>query len=212
MTDDRWKRPISWQSAAVIAILAAIWLVMLLGGTGQYDQAVDRALYVGREPALVEFARVLTALGEPTMLIGASILCSLWLWSVGRGRLGLALLLVALLGRGLSELQKILVDRPRPTLETHLVMVKSASFPSGHAMSSMVFYLALAMALAGHSRWRNATLAAAVLLSLLIGTSRIMLGVHWPSDVVGGWAVGAAWVLLALRPVERLVRADTPAP
>ena len=73
----------------------------------------------------------------------------------------------------------------------------------------MIFYLALALALTGHSRWRGVTIAAAVALSLLIGISRVMLGVHWPSDVVAGWAFGALWVLTALHPIERFLRADS---
>ena len=63
----------------------------------------------------------------------------------------------------------------------------------------MIFYLALALALTAGTRWHRPAAAAAVLLSLLIGTSRVMLGVHWPSDVVGGWAFGLLWVLLTLR-------------
>lgn len=196
------------QYVARIPVLAAIWLAMLLGGTGAVDRSIYETVYAGHRPVLAALAHVLTAVGEPTVLIVASLVCALWLWRAGRARLGLSLLFVALVGRGLSEIQKILVDRPRPSLEPHLVLVKTQSFPSGHAASSMIFYLALAIALAGHSRWRRVAIAAAVVLSLLIGTSRVMLGVHWPSDVVGGWAFGALWVFLALHPTEHLLRAD----
>ncbi|MFL6776556.1 MAG: phosphatase PAP2 family protein, partial [Sphingomicrobium sp.] len=90
-----------------------------------------------------------------------------------------------------------------------LVVVKTQSFPSGHAASSMIFYLALAIALTSGTRWQRAAPAAAVILSLLIGTSRVMLGVHWPSDVIGGWTFGMMWVLLTLRPAERLLSASS---
>jgi undecaprenyl-diphosphatase len=136
------------------------------------------------------------------------MLCAIWLWRDGRGRLGLTLLLIAMLGRGLSEVQKFWIARARPDLEPHLVVVKTRSFPSGHATSSMIFYLALALALTADTRWRRPAAAAAVLLSLMIGTSRVMLGVHWPSDVIGGWSFGMLWVLLTLRPAERLLRAS----
>jgi undecaprenyl-diphosphatase len=116
---------------------------------------------------------------------------------------------VALVGRGLSELQKYWIARVRPDLEPHLVVVQTSSFPSGHAASSMIFYLALAIALTAGTRWSRAAAAGAVLLSILIGTSRVMLGVHWPSDVIGGWAFGMLWVFLALKPAERLLRADS---
>jgi undecaprenyl-diphosphatase len=121
------------------------------------------------------------------------------------------LLLIAMLGRGLSEVQKYWIARVRPGLEPHLVIVKTSSFPSGHATSSMVFYLALALALTAHKPWHRTAAAGAILLSLLVGISRVMLGVHWPSDVIGGWAFGMLWVLLTLKPAERLLRADSSA-
>ena len=197
-----------WRLPAAATLLAAIWLAMLLWGTGPLDRSVYEALYAGHRPALLVAARIFTALGEPTVLIAASLVCALWLWKAGRARLGLVLLLIALLGRGLSEVQKYWVARVRPDMEPHLVVVKTQSFPSGHASSSMIFYLALAIAVTAGTRWHRLAAAAAVLLSLLIGLSRVMLGVHWPSDVIGGWAFGMLWVLLTLRPAERLLRAE----
>lgn len=209
MIDQTLSRRTQWRLVAAIVTLAVIWLAMLLGGTGSLDRSVYEALYAGHRPTLLVAARIFTALGEPTVLIVACGLCALGLWYAGRGRLGLVLLLIALLGRGLSEVQKYSIARMRPNLEPHLVAVKTSSFPSGHATSSMVFYLTLALALTAHSRWRRVAIASAILLSLLIGTSRVMLGVHWPSDVIGGWAFGMLWVLLALRPAERLLRANS---
>lgn len=198
-----------WRFVALVVALAAIWLAMLLWGGGPLDRALYEALYAGHRPALFAIARAITAFGEPTVLIGACAACTLWLWYAGRGRLGVTLLLIALIGRSLSEAQKYWIARVRPDLEPHLVVVKTSSFPSGHAASSMIFYLALALALTAGTRWSRPAAAAAVLLSLLIGTSRVMLGVHWPSDVIGGWAFGMLWVLLTLRSAERLLRADS---
>jgi len=202
----------SWRLTAAVAALAALWLAMLLLGGGPLDQRIYQTLYAGGHPMLVSAGLCFTALGEPTVLIAAGVACWLWLWYAGRARLGLALLLVALVGRGLSEIQKFWVARPRPDLEPHLVVVQTRSFPSGHAASSMIFYLTLALALAGGTRWARLAAAGAILLSLLIGTSRVMLGVHWPSDVIGGWAFGLLWVLVALVPAERLLRADSRVP
>jgi undecaprenyl-diphosphatase len=208
MTGQPPPRPVQWRLVAAIALLAAIWLAMLLGGGGSIDRAIYQALYVGGHPGRILVARVFTALGEPTVLIAASALVALWLWHRGRGRLGLTLLLVTMTGRGLSEIQKYWIARARPGLEPHLVVVKTNSFPSGHSTGSMIFYLTLAILLAAGSRWRRSAVASATLLSLLIGTSRVTLGVHWPSDVVGGWAFGLLWVLLTIKPAERLLRAD----
>jgi len=85
--------------------------------------------------------------------------------------------------------------------------VKTSSFPSGHATSSMIFFLTLALVLGAETRWQRPAVIAAILLSLAIGTSRVMLGVHWPSDVIGGWAFGMLWVLLTLRLAGRWIQA-----
>jgi len=177
---------------------------MLLFGRDALDRSVYGALYAGGRPALILVARVFTFLGEPTILVGAGFLVAAWLWYRRRGRFALGLLLVILVGRGLAEAQKYWIARARPTLEPHLVVVKTSSFPSGHAASSMIFYFTLALALAP-AQWRRLAAAGAVLLSLLVGTSRVMLGVHWPSDVIGAWSFGLLWVLVTLRPAERLI-------
>lgn len=195
--------------AQSIVAFAAIWLAMLLSGAGPVDRSVYEALYVGGHPALVRIALALTFLGEPTILVSAGFFVAAWLWWKRHHRLAIILLLIVLIGRGVSELQKYWIVRARPDLEPHLVLVKTSSFPSGHAASSMIFYLSLALALTVDTRWHRIAAAAAILLSFLIGTSRVMLGVHWPSDVVGGWAFGMLWVLLTLRLSERLFRTDS---
>lgn len=197
--------------AGAALALACIWLAMLILGRGPLDRAIYEALYAGGRPALVLIARIFTALGEPTVLIGAGFIVAALLWRPGRGHLAVALLLVILLGRGLNEVQKYWIARARPDFEPHLVVVKTSSFPSGHATSSMIFYLTIALALVPTGRPRRIATAGAILLSLLIGTSRVMLGVHWPSDVIGGWSFGLLWVLLTLRPAERLFGTDSPA-
>jgi membrane-associated phospholipid phosphatase len=192
---------------AALGALAAIWLAMLLWGAGPLDRQLYESLYVDHHPVQVALARFFTALGEPTMLIAAGVGVALWLWYARRTRLALALVGVVAVGRGLAEIQKYWVARVRPDAEPHLVFVHTSSFPSGHAANSMIFYLALALALTAGTRWQRPAVAGAVLLSLLIGISRVMLGVHWPSDVIGGWAFGMLWVLLTLRLAERLTAA-----
>jgi undecaprenyl-diphosphatase len=206
---DRLSPRVQWRFTIAVLALAGAWLAMLVGGAGPADRALYEALYAGHRPALLVIARFFTLLGEPTWLIGASAVIALWLWYAGRARAGSVLLAVTLTGRLLGEAQKYWIARARPAMEPHLVVVKTSSFPSGHATSSMIFYVALALLLMGAGRRRGASVAAAIMLSLLIGTSRVMLGVHWPSDVVGGWAFGLLWVLLTLRPAERLLRSNS---
>jgi undecaprenyl-diphosphatase len=212
MKETKASRPSRLRLPLAVVVLASIWLVMLLWGAGPLDHRIYEALYVGDHPALVAVARFFTALGEPTVLISAAVACALWLWYAGHRHLPLVLIAVTMIGRGLSQLQKYWIARLRPDLETHLVVVKTSSFPSGHATSSMIFYLTLALALTAGTRWHRGAVVGAVLMSICVGLSRVMLGVHWPSDVIGGWSFGMLWVLLTLRLAGRWLAGDSGGP
>jgi undecaprenyl-diphosphatase len=206
MTAPRPARGAEYRFIGALIALVVIWLLMLLWGGGPLDRAIYEAVYVGNSPALVPIARVFTALGEPTVLIAASFVVALGLWLRGHRHLPLVFIAITMFGRAISELQKYWIARPRPDLETHLVVVKTSSFPSGHANSSMVFFLTLALALTADTRWQRTAVIGAIGLSILVGVSRVMLGVHWPSDVVGGWALGMLWVLVTLRLAGRFIQ------
>jgi undecaprenyl-diphosphatase len=105
-------------------------------------------------------------------------------------------------GSLLSTILKLIFARPRPNIVPHLVEVSSASFPSGHAMLSAVVYLTLGALLSrveGPPRIKIYILSVAILLTFLVGVSRVYLGVHWPTDVLAGWCAGAAWATLCWR-------------
>jgi membrane-associated phospholipid phosphatase len=208
MTGSRRPSAAAGRFIAAIVVLVAVWLTMLAWGAGPLDRAIYEMLYAGDGSALATVARFFTALGEPTILIGAGIGCALWLWYAGHRHLPWLLIAITMVGRSLSELQKYWIARLRPELEPHLVVVKTSSFPSGHATSSMIFYLTVAIVLTQGTRWQWPAVGGAILLSLLIGISRVMLGVHWPSDVIGGWAFGMLWVLLTLRLAGRVLRSS----
>jgi undecaprenyl-diphosphatase len=130
--------------------------------------------------------------GGGKILIAASLLGAFLLYLRSANRDALLLLFICLSGRLLVDLQKVTIARLRPETE-HLVDLHTMSFPSGHAANAAITCLALALLLSG----RPGVIAAALLFAIAIGTSRIMLGVHWPSDVIGGFAFGLFWVLLA---------------
>ena len=178
---------------------------MLALGGGPLDRHIYEALYAGDRPALLAIARGVHRFGRADLADRRGIACALWLFYAGHRHLPWVLAAIVLVGRGLSEAQKYWIARVRPDLEPHLVVVKTSSFPSGHATSSMIFYLSLALVLTAGTRWSRPAVAGAILLSLAIGTSRVMLGVHWPSDVIGGWAFGMLWVLVTLRLAGRLI-------
>ena len=105
-------------------------------------------------------------------------------------------------GTVLSFGLKLVFERPRPDLVAHLVEVQTASFPSAHAMLSATTYLTLGALLArfeDRRRLKSYVLGVAIGLTVLVGISRIYLGVHWPTDVIAGWCAGAAWAVACAR-------------
>ncbi|MCY0096241.1 phosphatase PAP2 family protein [Hoeflea ulvae] len=117
-------------------------------------------------------------------------------------RYGAAVYAVLAVGSGalLSQTLKQYYGRPRPDLVDHMDTVHTMSFPSGHAMVTTVAYLTLASLVIGFLTDRRAriyVLAVAVFVAVIVGVSRVYLGVHWPSDVAAGWALGAAWASLS---------------
>jgi undecaprenyl-diphosphatase len=188
------------------AALVAVWLAMLLLGAGAADRELLLALYAADEPWLSLGAIGLTNLGGARFLIPVAVLGGLWLLYRRRPGDALTLLGAVLLGKLLVLVQKAWLARLRPEENMRLVEVSDLSFPSGHAANSMVLYLMLALLLFDDPRKRRIAAACAIALSGLIGLSRPLLGVHWPSDVVGGWAFGLLWVMLCLRVAQTLKR------
>ena len=157
------------------------------------------------------------AADDITSLGGISVLGLFALIAVGflvmqRKRLSALLLVVSLAGGVvLSEGLKAVFERERPPLEYQAVETLNASFPSGHALLSTVFYLTLGVMLTRafpQRRLKAYALGVGVILALLVGATRIYLGAHWASDVFAGWCVGAAWAMalwLAAYAVQRFV-------
>jgi undecaprenyl-diphosphatase len=178
------------------------------GETHAFDTAVLLALRSPIDPAdplgpgwVEEVARDVTALGGMAVLVTVTLTAAGYLWLLGRR--GSAMLVLGAVGSGIaaSMLVKAGFDRPRPDLVPHGAVTYTSSFPSAHAMLSALVYLTLAVLLARvekRRRIRAYILVVAILLSLAVGVSRIYLGVHWPTDVLAGWAAGAGWALACL--------------
>lgn len=178
---------------------------MTEGETMSIDKALMLALRTSDPSVPVGppwFANImlqLTALGGGPVLWLLIILAAGYLLAARRYSTAAFLVAAVSLGMGLSTLLKGLFERPRPELVAHLVQVQTTSFPSGHAMNSAVVYLTLGGLLARAQKRRGVRiylLSAAIALTVIVGFSRVYLGVHWPSDVAAGWCVGAAWALL----------------
>lgn len=169
--------------------------------------AIDHALLLwfrdGVQPGrpsgpawVLKAARDLTALGGGPVLTLVTVLGGGYLVARRQARSALLLILAASSGAWMNSALKHGFARVRPDVVPHLMEVSSASFPSAHAMNSAVIYLTLAALLAmaePHRRVGSYLLGAALCLTLLIGLTRIYLGIHWPSDVLAGWSIGTAW-------------------
>lgn len=143
----------------------------------------------------------LTALGGRTVIAFITLIAAGYLTTMDRTRSAIVLTSTIASGALLNMLLKSLFDRVRPDLVSHLADAHSTSFPSAHAMNSAIAYLTLGALIGSESASRSTRLflmTAAIVVTLLVGFSRVYLGVHWPSDVIVGWGVGACWVALCL--------------
>ncbi|WP_243369338.1 phosphatase PAP2 family protein [Microvirga solisilvae] len=148
---------------------------------------------------LEEAARDFTGLGGYAILTMLTAATVIYLLMAGKRAAALLVLVSIVGGALLSTGLKMGFERPRPDLVPHATRVYTASFPSGHAMLSAITYLTLGALLARVEKSRRISafiMGLAIVMTLLVGASRVYLGVHWPSDVLAGWSVGAAWAAL----------------
>jgi len=146
-----------------------------------------------------EMGRDLTALGSIGVLTLVTLSVAGFLILDGKKIASLLIMATVVGGLVISTMMKMSFDRPRPNLVPHGAHVYTASFPSGHSAQSAVVYLTLGALLARVYRRRRLkayVLFLAMLVAFLVGVSRVYLGVHWPTDVLAGWTLGATWALL----------------
>jgi undecaprenyl-diphosphatase len=198
----------------VLGIVAGAWAFgeiadeVMAGGADAFDTrvlllmrtATDRHDPVG--PLWLEgLARDFTALGSVGVLGFVTLATLGFLVLQQKTRVALLVLVTVAGGQVLSSSLKLFFARPRPDLVLHLTSVHTASFPSGHAMMTAVTYLTLAALLARMQpqiRLKAYLLLLGLSLTLIVGITRVYLGVHWPTDVLAGWTVGTAWAMLCL--------------
>ncbi len=203
------RRPGPYIPAGLAALLlwgfAAVADEVLEGDTTVFDSTVKGWFRAPGAPEtpwgpvwLQEAVRDLTALGSFTVLGTVLVATVLYLAFSGKLRSALFVLISVIGGTILSTGLKAAFDRPRPDVEA-AARVFTASFPSGHATVSAVVYLTLGLLMAeavSHGRLKAYFIVLGILLTFAIGVSRIYLGVHFPTDVLAGWALGGAWALV----------------
>jgi len=187
---------------AVLATLILVFLLAFLFGgpenVGDVD-AIRQSLGIRiAHPDLTAAMIAVTQTGSAYATLGLAGIVAAWLWLRGaRGRA--YLLAIMVVGERLTmDGLKLLVGRPRPSIDAHPVATHSSSFPSGHSANTMAVFVAIAL-FAAPPAYRRPAVIAAVAMSVLVGSTRPYLGVHWPSDVIGGWALGLIAVWIAVR-------------
>lgn len=194
--------------ALVAFLLAALGLIVdevTEGDTLQFDQAFLLSLREPGDPTnpigptwLEEVARDITALGGVVVLTLLTTLVTIHFMLRGKPRSGLLVAVAAISGTLISNILKVTFDRPRPEL-TAIMEYGRGSFPSGHSTMAAVVYLTLGVMLAettGKPSLKAFYLATAGLVIVLVGLSRLYLGVHYPTDVAAGWMIGASWAII----------------
>ena len=195
------------------ALAGSVWAFLGIAGEmteGEltaFDRRILLALRDPQHPAnpigpkgFEESMRDMTALGGVTVLTLVVLVAILILVFHRKRRQALVFAATIAATFASSEVLKHLYNRPRPDLVPHGSYVYSASFPSGHSTLSAATYLTLATVIASLEPKRESKLliyAVAILMVVAVGFSRIYLGVHWPSDVLAGWSLGAGWALAA---------------
>lgn len=193
----------------LVVALIALSGVLLIGedarepnGPLPADSRILRFAVDHRSGGLVTLARVFSHLGDPVVLVVLAIVATAALWRRSRSVLPSIVPLGALVvAAAIEATAKAVIGRPRPPVVFHLLAESDASFPSGHATGSAAFYVALALVLAaGINRpvGRVALVAGGAVLAALIGISRVVLGVHWVTDITVGWLLGGACAISAV--------------
>lgn len=196
----------------LLVLVVGVWSFVELadevseGSTKRFDEWMVRAMRTPQDPSdpigppwLEEIGRDLTALGGVAVMLLTIAAVAGFLFLERRSRSAWFVIVASLGGLALSMGLKQLYHRERPAIVPHLSAVYTHSFPSGHSMLSAAVYLTLGALLARTVKDRATRLycvIVAVLLTGLVGVSRVYMGVHYPTDVLAGWAAGGSWAVL----------------
>ncbi|MBW4546668.1 MAG: phosphatase PAP2 family protein [Symplocastrum torsivum CPER-KK1] len=164
-----------------------------------FDKEILLTLKELHTPVLDKVMLGFTFLGEPVILLIVCLVIGTWLLTRGQRSQATILIIAAAGAIALNNLLKVLFGRARPMLWERVVDVGQYSFPSGHAMISMVIFGIIGYLVSSKfPLWRIGIISLTILLVTGIGLSRLYLGVHWPTDIVAGYAAGLVWLITCI--------------
>ena len=199
--------------AATAILLVALWAVMVGPGFGDADRTLLEAIYVGHRPLLKFLARQVGHFGAPEATLVLTLMASVILMSQRRYWTASIPPFALLFAHSLAVLQRDLLGRARPDGLVGLESLHAPSLPPTRVVDPMTAYLLFALLLANNPRYRRLAITVALLVGGSNGVVRVLLGHHWPSDSVAGWAFGALVALCAyeiskIMPTPELELAD----
>lgn len=209
-----WMHEVHPRLMSFVATVGIVWLavclLLLLGLSSLAEEVLEQEAFAFDEtvllwinqfanPALNQVMLTITRLGDPAFVIPLTVAVFFWLWWRWRRRIATLFAINCLGGAVLSTGMKLFFGKPRPALWPQLITETTYSFPSGHALGSMVLYGFLGYLLVQRfPRQRAWIYGVAALLIASIGFSRLYLGVHWPTDVLAGYSIGFLWISLCI--------------
>lgn len=203
-----------WSKSKITYVLIVISAIIFLyfffpvkaGETLQFDSSVTEFITAIFNESSYSFFKLFNVIGSTKGIGVISLIVIAFLWTKNRDYKGMAVFVFAMaFGNLLNKWVKDYVGRPRPAAE-HLVSVKSLSFPSGHAMMGIILYILIAYFIMASLKSKGLKWLTGILAGIMIalmGISRIVLGVHYPSDIAAGFSLGLIWVLLWIIVYER---------
>jgi undecaprenyl-diphosphatase len=204
-----WPVLLTLRTAGFVLAALALWVFARLADeilsqqSFTFDQQILLALREVHKPILDVVMLGFTYMGEPVTLLALCSGLAIWFVNLGERSPAITLVVAALGATGLDEWLKHLFGRARPMLWERIVDVGQYSFPSGHAMISMVSLGMMGYLLTTKfPQWRIRVIGLTVFLIIGIGLSRLYLGVHWPSDIIAGYAAGMVWLLTCIVSLE----------
>jgi len=199
-----------------IALAFVLFVLPLVVFAELADEVQDKEV-IGFDAGLQGFAhglsspwldatmKVVTDFGDVVAIVGVTVVLLVYLLRTHRRRMATVLLFGVGGAAAINLILKFFFTRARPELWTHLVVEDSYSFPSGHAMASSALAFSI-MAILWSTKWRWYAVVGGLAYMTLIGFSRIYLGVHYPSDILAGWCISLAWVLIVKTIIDRYPR------